>query len=362
MQLERLVLANFRNIAQADISPDPVFNIFWGENAQGKTNILESIYLLGTLKSFRSARNEDLVRKDQAQARVTARVEANAVHRSMEVLIAPEGKQPRVDGKLVRQASGFFGHLRPVVFAPEEVALLKGPPAGRRVLLDRALFQVEPGYLERAQEYDRILRQRNRLLKEQRPRLELQPWDEGLIRAGAILRRERALYVQRLLPHLQRAYGQICGDRETVELVYPGGETDLAVLEEKLAANLASQAAAERRTGTTLAGPHRDDPGFLLDGLPVRQFASQGQQRSIMLAFKTAQTIDLEQSLGESPLLLLDDLTGELDRRRQEFFFRFLLDRRGQVFMTTTDVQPLLDEGFRQARRFHIVAGRLDPD
>jgi DNA replication and repair protein RecF len=361
MVLKNLILKDFRNIVAATVAPEPVFNIFWGENAQGKTNILEAIYLLGTLKSFRAAHNEDLVRKGTSQALVRAETESEGITRYLQVGIDPQGKRPLLNGKRVIRPENFFRALRPILFAPEEVALVKGPPAGRRALIDRAIFQTDPYFLATAREYDRILRQRNRLLREQRPDAEILPWTTGLIRTGALIRKERYHFLQRLLPLFRRTYEQICGGREVADLIYREGRPEIENLQDDLVGALESQAEVERRAGTTLAGPHRDDPYFTVDGLPVRQFASQGQQRSFLLAFKTAQIMDLENIFGEPPILLLDDLTGELDRRRQEFFFHFLLNRRGQVFMTTTDLRPLQNDGFSQARTFQVRAGALDP-
>lgn len=359
MYLKRLILRDFRNIEAATVDPDPVFNIFWGENAQGKTNLLEAIYLLGTLKSFRGARNDDLIRNGATSAKVWAATHTGNIATTLELGIEPQGKQALLNGKRVSRPENFFRSLRPVLFAPEEVALVKGAPAGRRSLIDRAIFQTDPTYLNTAQEYDRILRQRNRLLRNHSSRSALQPWSDSLVMAGARIRRERHTYLQRLLPLFRRTYGQICDEREAADLVYREGGPDLQELQAALAATLENQLEAELRVGSTLSGPHRDDPYFTVDELPVRQFASQGQQRSFLLAFKTAQIMDLENLFGESPILLLDDLTGELDRRRQEFFFRFLLSRSGQVFITTTDLRPLQNEGFDQARTFQVRNGTL---
>lgn len=361
MILKSLHLDNFRNIAFTTLTPDPVFNIFWGENAQGKTNLLEAIYLLGTLKSFRSSQNEDLIRNGTERSLIRGETISAGVANTLLIGIDSKGKQAQLNGKKVTRPESFFRCLRPILFAPEEVALVKGAPAGRRNLIDRAIFQTYPAYLFLAQDFDRILRQRNRLLKEQRTERELEPWTASLVRSGALIRHQRFLFVQRLLPYFHKIYHQICGQRETANLVYHEGGSNLEKLEEELTLSFSQQTELERRTGITMVGPHRDDPHFIVDGLPVRQFASQGQQRSCLLAFKTAQILDLEALTGESPILLLDDLTGELDHNRQEFFFRFLLARKGQVFMTTTDLQPLLKEGFNQARTFHIQAGSLEP-
>lgn len=166
MAIESLELRAFRNIRQATLHPSPGFNIIWGENAQGKTNLLESIYLLGHLKSFRAGRNEELIAEGEEGARLRATLCGRTGRRQLAMAIAATGKTARVDGKKVRSAVHFFGYLRPVLFSPEEVNLVKGPPAGRRSLLDRAIFQADPAYLEKAQGYERCLRQRNRLLKQ----------------------------------------------------------------------------------------------------------------------------------------------------------------------------------------------------
>ena len=359
MILKKLYLRDFRNIPQACIYPDPVFNIFWGNNAQGKTNILEAIYLLGSLKSFRSARSEEMIRKGTRQSLIKGDTESAGVTQELQIKLEFSGKKPFLNGKKVSQATKFFRCLRPILFAPEEVALVKGAPAGRRSLLDRAIFQTNPGYLSTAQEFDRILRHRNRLLKERcRPSV-LAPWTEALVSTGASIRHQRHIFLQRLTPLFRASYQQICAGGEEADLLYPEGGSDMAELQETLLRATERCAEAERQAGATLTGPHRDDPCFCINGLPVRQFASQGQQRSLLLAFKTAQIIDLEKITGEPPILLLDDLTGELDHSRQKYFFRFLLEREGQVFMTTTDPGPLQTEGFSRAQTFEVKSGSL---
>lgn len=357
MILQRLDLRNFRNIKEGTIDPEPGFNVLWGANAQGKTNLLEGIYLLGNLKSFRGARNEELIGTDGGRAILQGRLACRGVNRKIELAISREGKSGRVDGKEARSSGSFLGLLRPVLFSPEEVSLVKGIPSGRRDLLDRAVFQADPTFLSRAQEYRRLLRQRNCLLKSDRNAEEIVPWTEALIRSGARIRQDRCNYVARILPLLRETYSNIAGGEEEADLLYAAGNGSLEELEEGLRRDLERQRDRERLLGQTLAGPHRDDPRFLIDGRPLRIYGSQGQQRSFILAFKAAQIMDLESQTGEPPILLLDDMTSELDRKRQGFFFRFLLERRGQVFITTTDIRPLMDEGLNHARFFHVKGG-----
>jgi DNA replication and repair protein RecF len=359
MYLRRLVLHNFRNVHQTEVFPDPGFNILWGENAQGKTNILEAIYLLGHLKSFRTARNGELIRRGSPFGRIYGEVEEQKISHTIGLVVQEEGKTIRVDGKPLTRSSDFPGYLRSVLFAPEEVGLARGYPAGRRALLDRAVFQADPAFLDRAREYHRYLKQRNRLLKEGCRPEQLHPWGEGMVASGAQVRRMRILYLQRLVPLLKETYRAITDGREEADLIYPAQATTERELQEQLRCELKRQAAQEIRTGTTLAGPHRDDIQFTVNGLSLRSYGSQGQQRSFLLAFKTAQIMDLESHAGCLPVLLLDDMTGELDRRRQEFFFQFLRGRRSQVFVTTTDPQSITNEGFHDVRSFRVNQGTL---
>ncbi|PLX83314.1 MAG: DNA replication and repair protein RecF [Desulfuromonas sp.] len=362
MLLSRVAWRDFRNIGQATIEPDPGLNVLWGDNAQGKTNLLEGIHLLGNLKSFRQGPNEAIVRHGSERATVGAELSFRGVQRSIDLTIDGRGKTTRVDRKTVRTAKDFLGVLKTVLFSPEEVNLVKGYPGGRRSLVDRAVFQIDPSFLERAQDYSRCLKQRNRLLKNGCSQAELDSWTEELVRTGARIRQDRYLYLAGLRPLLEEAYLNLTGNKERANLLYPAGNDDEQALCETLKRRLERDSERERQLRQTLSGPHRDDFDFMVNGLSLRLYGSQGQQRSFMLAFKTAQIMDLEAKLGEAPVLLLDDMTGELDRQRQGFFFRFLLGRRGQVFVTTTDIQPLLNEGLDHARFFRVVGGSLETE
>jgi DNA replication and repair protein RecF len=197
------------------------------------------------------------------------------------------------------------------------------------------------------------------LLKEGASSLEFSPWTEGLIAAVAALRRDRFLYVQRLIPFFSEVYRKVTGGEESAELDYPYGGVNDELLRNTLRQDLKREWEKERRLGQTLAGPHRDDVEFRINGFSLRLYGSQGQQRSYILAFKAAQIMDLEATTGESPVLLLDDMTSELDQRRQSLFFRFLHERQGQVFITTTDIAPLEAAGMIQARYFRLDQGTV---
>lgn len=358
MHLEQLTVRQFRNLNEVDLLWGEGFNIIWGDNAQGKTNLLEAVYLLGHLKSFRGARTAELIQEQMEAARLAGRLTRGNVQHRLEITLEKHGQTPRLDGKPVQRLSQFLGTLRPVLFTADELMLLKGSPAGRRALLDRAVLQADPGYLDRVQAYQRILRQRNQLLRERADAETLAPWNEALIQSGARIREDRCNYLAGLQPVLAGIGREIADHDECLTLHYPA-ETDKPV-QESLRRELALVLPRERLLGQTLAGPHRDDPEPLVDGRPLKQYGSQGQHRSFLLAFKAAQLINLEERLGEPPLLLLDDLASELDARRQASFFAFLRRRRGQVLITTTHPATLGEAVCPQARYFRVKQGRIE--
>ena len=359
MFLEQLTVRQFRNLSAATLQWGPGFNVIWGNNAQGKTNLLEAVYLLGQLKSFRGVKTAELIQCGAAAARVTARLVSGNVQRQLEVTLEKHGQTPRLDGKPVQRLSQFIGTLRPVLFTADELILLKGAPAGRRALLDRAVLQADPGYLDRVQVYTRILRQRNQLLRERAGAEELRPWSDALIESGAQIRHDRCNFLGQLQPVLAGIGREIADSDEQLALLY-SGTGDLGALRDELRSELERLLPRERQLQQTLAGPHRDDPEPQVDGQPLKLFGSQGQHRSFLLAFKAAQLLDLEARLGEPPLLLLDDLASELDAQRQASFFAFLRRRRGQVLITTTHPATLGEAVCPQARYFHVEQGRIE--
>jgi DNA replication and repair protein RecF len=359
MHLKKLNIYNFRNIEQAELEPHRFFNILYGNNAQGKTNFIESIYLLGSLKSFRTTRNEDLIRSGSLEASINGISEKNRVADTMRLDIKYNGKTARLNGKIVNKPDHYLNCLRPVVFSPEEVSLIKGGPAGRRRLIDRAVFQSMPDFLNIVQNYGRQLKQRNKLLKEKKTENEIIPWTDILIKTGAQIRLARIKYIEAIHSEFFQCYKHICGGTEQAEIIYKYDGSTLEKIENEFAEELVKQKDQEIKYGMTLSGPHRDDIDFLLEDKSLKNFGSQGQQRSFILAFKTAQIINIEKIFGEPPLLLLDDLLGELDKKRQEYFFDFLLKMQGQVFITTTEIEPLLKSGISEVSYFNVKNGVL---
>jgi len=362
MLVRKLTYFNFRNLATLEWEPGPGFNILWGNNAQGKTNLLEGIYLLANLKSFRAGRNEELIRHGGEQTRISGLLEGAGVAHRLEFAMTRTGRSCHVDGKPLSRLEQLVEALRVILFSPEEITILRSSPQARRALLDRAIFQCHPSHLRRIQKYEKILRQRNTLLRQGAPQVQLHPWTEALIESGAALRRCRGQFVSDFMPWFTKASQAIGGDDEKVILNYSDGIDDEAELRQRLREALTQTATREREQGQTQIGPHRDDLLFVINGRSLRQYGSQGQLRSALLAFKVAQLALLEKQVGHPPVLLLDDMTSELDRERQGRLFSYLKGSKGQVFITTTAPAAFLADTLSGAVSHRVEQGRLFSD
>ncbi len=362
MIIKKLVFSSFRNLIRTEIDPGERFNVFHGNNGQGKTNILEAIYVLGTMKSFRHAKNKDLIRWHEPFSLLKGIIEKDGVNREVTLLIEKEGKKARVDRKSLERLSDFFGCLNVVVFSPEELAMVKGTPELRRRYLDRAVFAADPGYLTLHHDYTRILKNRNALLKSG-IREGLDIWSDKLVETGTHLVAMRFAWLQGMKELLQEFHDYITGSGNQVDLVYrciPGmTATELESYEEQFRQALVRLANEELRRGTTQAGPHRDDLELLLNGRSIKQFASQGEQRSFVLALKMAEIHYLHRLHGNPPVLLLDDMTSELDADRNRNLLRFLEEKKMQVFITTTTPDNLNRGNRDNYRMFSVTDGKI---
>lgn len=362
MLVTKIQIRSFRNIAEEEICFNERFNILHGANGQGKTSVLEAIYLLGTMKSFRLARTPDLISWNTPYSVVEGWVQRDGVRREIALYLGREGRKARIDQKPVVRLADFFGAVNAVVFSPEEIGMVRGGPELRRRYLDRAIFSGDLGYLLLYHEYQRLLKQRNALLKKgERAGLEI--WTDQLAEAGARLMAKRREYLSNLEPLVRHFYRQIADGAEEAGLAYrphhlsPGemeGDGKGALL--RLYADHAEE---ELRRGSTVVGPHRDDVEFALNGRVIRHHGSQGQQRSFVLALKMAEIDYLERLHGAPPVLLLDDISSELDRQRNANLMAFLRERRMQVFITTTDVSSLRLEGIDTRASFHVSRGTV---
>ena len=342
MRLLSVDVRDFRNLEAARLEPSPRATVLVGENGQGKTNLLEAVFLLVTLKPLRAARLVELVRFGAPKATVAADVERSGGIRRAAVEVTPGGRTAYLDGKPQDRLEAYLDGLAAVCFSPDDLALVKAGPEGRRRFLDRAAFNRWPAVLEEARDYVRALRARNAALRSASADVEAS-FRIPLSRAGARLVSRRRDLVLELAPRVAQAYAAISGSsapqaqiayRTAAGLRAEGPEEDLAL---RLADILAARVERDRERGFTSAGPHMDDLQLTLDAHGARPFASQGQQRALVLALKIGEIENLRAALGAPPLLLLDDVSSELDPSKNRYLLEYLAHLPGQALMTTTD-------------------------
>ena len=351
MLIESLRLKDFRNVEEAFFEPHHRFNVFCGANGHGKTNTLEAIFLLSAVKSFRPQVTRDLIRFDTDIATLEAKVDRGGHERVVRIDVTERGKKVFLNNTPVRNLSDFFGTINVVVFGPEDVTLLKGSPAARRRFLDRAIFNAQATYAYISQQYDDIVKQRNALLKLGTfdPIL-METYDEQFVQAGTEIVVRRLAFLEKFRPVLTSVFSQIFDASFSTELKYVANwsPTDLQecnadTISDILETSLKATAYEERERKHTRVGPHRDDICAFLNGREIKQFGSQGQHRAYVLAMKIAEITYLEEKFRFAPILLLDDVSSELDRERNRFLFSFLRERmEGQVFITTTHRDHIL--------------------
>jgi len=355
MHLAQLRLRDFRNYARLDANFPPGFHLFLGDNAQGKTNILEAIYLIATLRSFRGVGGAQMVRHEQKGYFVGGKIAAQGEH-EVKIYWSARERSLTLDSRPVRKLTDYLGVLRTVVFCTEDLQLIKGPGKARRRFLDLLLSQTYPTYLPLLQRYTRALRSRNALLK--RPILDpqaLESFSRELIAVGNELIKFRTELMPRFAPLASKAYRSISNEAEELRFEYsPSVKGDFAVA-------LVQSHARERGYRSTLVGPHRDELQLLLNDKPAAQYGSEGQKRTLAIALKMAQAEYLTEIHGSPPVLLIDDIMGELDMKRRSGFLP-LLQRahlaRGQVFMTATE-ENWPEELGREVQRWSVKEGAI---
>ncbi len=292
MKLKKLYLRTFRNLEEIALTPVQRFNIFYGNNGQGKTNLLESIFLLATMKSFKMAKNGDLISWGFNDSLLKGCVERDNVNREIAIYLDKQGKKIRVDNKAVTRIDDFFGHLNVVLFTPEEVNMVKGLPDLRRKYLDRAVFSSDISYLSTYHAYGKVLKNRNILLR-RGEKAGFEIWTEKLVELGQRIVQSRVAYLGEVKPFLAQFYKEIAGNEEEADICYRPHRLNPATYNENVAnalqEALTKTAEEEVRRATTLVGPHRDDAEFILNGKSFKQFGSQGQQKSYILALKMAE-------------------------------------------------------------------------
>jgi len=381
--ISRIELQNFRNYADLEVELGPGLNLFVGDNAQGKSNLLEAIYLLSTLRSSRASTDSDLVRREVIEtefpiARLVCDAQRQAGLVQLEVAVVgrgPQGseragKRVRVNG-VVKRASEAVGELAAVLFTTLDIEIVAGPPLMRRRYLDMMISQVDRGYLRAMQRYSRVLPQRNSLLKRiqagDASAAELSFWDQELAHQGGIIFTSRSNALAGVVPAAAEQMAKLSDGRERLDITYKPALGALRDVDSPLDSEgwiqrtlsvLADSRSKEIGAGTTLYGPHRDDFEVEIDGLAAGAFGSRGQQRTAALALRVAEATYLRDSLGDGPVVLLDDILSELDAGRRKGVLDFL-GQFQQVLVTTSEPDRVRDVLTKASGRFVVVAGAL---
>ena len=371
MYLQELQLQHFRNYPSADLELGPGINVLLGENAQGKTNLLEAIYVLALTRSHRTANDHDLVNWEAKTAKVSGRVVKAVGSVPLELTFSRQGKRAKVNHLEQARLSQYIGQLNVILFAPEDLAIVKGAPTVRRRFMDMEFGQMNPRYLYNLSQYRTLLKQRNRYLKDlqhkqNRDLLFLSVLSDQLAAYGAEIIAQRLRMLHKLEHWAQAIHAEISQQKEELTFHYatqvPEDQlTDPDTICAALTQLYKDHQDKELYRGTTLVGPHRDDLHFRVNGKNVQTFGSQGQQRTTALSVKLAEIDLMKEETGEYPVLLLDDVLSELDDARQTHLLKAIQDKV-QTFITTTSLSGITRQLIKDPTIFHVANGTVVAD
>ena len=358
MYIKEISLKDFRNYESLDVQFHNKVNIFLGQNAQGKTNLLESIYITSMGKSFRTGKDREMVRfgSEFFRVKATAVKEDDLV---VEIAVTKDGKKGvKIDGVKAKKMADLLENVYIVIFSPEDLRIVKDEPEKRRKFIDRELCQIKPSYYNNLNQYKKVLSQRNAYLKEYEINDSiLDIWDMQLAEYGSKIIEFRTEFIKKLNVISSKIHKDITNRKEELEVIYEPNIEYCKNLSEVFYKELKLNRANDIRRRTTVKGPHKDDLKLLSNGIDIRNFGSQGQQRTAALSLKLSEIKLIEEETGESPILLLDDVLSELDKERQNYLINSLSDI--QVFITTTELSEEVEQSLGNIKYFDISSGSI---
>lgn len=357
MTLHSLRLKHFRNFTAQDLNFHPQFNFIFGKNAQGKTNLIEAICYLSELKSFRGADKTDLIQKQAQQSRLEAKITRDELVWDLALTLSAAERKIEVNGKAPPKRQEYAGLLPLILFEPRHIYLFRDSPGERRKYLNRALFLMDPAFLTTLNHYDKIVSQKNRILKERQGLEQLDTWNERLATLAAEIIGKRQKLLAEINKWLPPEYRAISGTKDIFQLDYkPSLEfSEVNPIQEILQQRRHEE--LERREA--FLGPHRDDMGARLNERDLGTLGSQGENRSAIIALKMAQLKMYSEKFGRTPLFLLDDVASELDATRRQHLFSYLRDEAAQVFITTTENEIISEDYKAKSHSFLVEAGTV---
>lgn len=356
MIIKRIRLKNFRNYKNAELSLGSSGNIFMGENAQGKTNIIEAAYMCAFAKSFRTHNSSDMIMIGCEEAEIMAEVEIGGIDKKISIVLLKNGKKIiKKNNKIIRRTAELLNNLVVVVFSPEDLRIIKENPEKRRNFIDKEISQIKPAYYECLKRYKEALREKNTVLKEKynfEKNGLLDIYDEQLAKYGIMVVKYRKKFIEILNRKAGELYKNISGGKEELHIEY-----EISVEEDGFYETILKNREKDIYCGYAGKGPHRDDLEFYIKGKDAKKYGSQGQQRSIALALKLAEIEIARDELGESPVLLLDDVLSELDAGRQEFLLNEIKDT--QILITSTDVHENILRKLNEGNVYKVKNGEI---
>lgn len=369
MYIEKLALRNYRNYSQLDLNLHPNMNIFMGQNAQGKTNILESIYYLSLGKSHRSNKDSEIIAWDKEDAFIQGKVISKSQEKTIEIgLSKKQKKKIKVNGVLLRKKGDLLGKLNTILFSPEDLKLIKEGPNERRNFMDREISHLKPRYYYALIEYNKVLQQRNYLLKKIRSNSSFEEtlpiWDEQLVEIGSKIVQTRMYFLKKINGISKKIHTEITDGLENIELFYQStllsNSKDIKNTDNIFYKKLKNSHNIDIQRGTTTIGPHRDDIKININKIDVRSFGSQGQQRTAALSLKLSVFELIYSETGEYPIFLLDDVMSELDEKRQQKLLSTL--KHVQSFITCTEPSFLKQINSSQRNIYRVKNGQIEND
>lgn len=357
MFIKSLELKNYRNYEQLSMNFAGGTNLLYGDNAQGKTNIVEAIYLAATTKSHRGSKDREIIQFHHDEAHIRIHYEKQDIMHQLDMHLKKNRvKGVAIDRIPIRKSSDLLGQIPVIFFSPEDLKIIKNGPSERRKFLDIELSQLERLYLYHLTKYNKVLMQRNNLLKQ----LKFQPnlvdtlefWDLQLVKYGSEVIRYRRKFIDHLNMIIKQIHRKLTGNREEIQLEYENNvEYDIFLTE------LNKKRSIDLKYTTTSIGPHRDDISFIVNGIDIRKFGSQGQQRTAALSLKLSQIQLVKEVLHDTPVLLLDDVLSELDSNRKIYLLESIKDT--QTFITCTGLDEFISQHLPVQRMFQIKEGKI---
>ena len=359
MIIKSVKLENFRNYESLDLDFEKGTNILYGDNAQGKTNVLESIYLSATTKSHKGSKDKEIIRFSEEESHIRTNLDKEGMEYRVDMhLRKNKSKGIAINGQPIKKAADLIGLLNVVFFSPEDLSIIKNGPSERRKFVDMELFQIDKYYLYNLNQYNKIINQRNKLLKDfyHNDLTEtLQVWNMQLVTYGNQIISRREKFIEQLNDIIFDIHKKLSGEKEELSIIYEPN-----VSENEFETKLKSSQEKDMKLKMTSVGPHRDDFCFMVNGVDIRKYDSQGQQRTAALSLKLAEIELLKKVTGDSPVLLLDDVLSELDSHRQNYLLNSIGDI--QTIITCTGLDEFINNRFEIDKIFKVSNGIIESE